>query len=158
MNYDDDHRVTIAPGSYPGLAEAISAAGYTLECNNNLWYADDAQAVQPIIDGYPPAAALAYAKAPLVARVKALAYDKIIAFLPVWKQSNFNARMNELNDARFSRELTTDENAEIDAMRIQWDRAKAIRAASDAHEAALGLLDDLAALASHDLDAGWPQD
>lgn len=135
-----------------GLHQAIRQAGHWLREENGAWLSSDDSAVQALIDGYT----LADAAAPIIAQVKALAYGKIVAFLPAWQQSNFNARMNELNEARFSRVLTADEDAEVEAMRSQWDRAKAIRAASNAHEANLAACASLADLLAYDITAGWP--
>jgi hypothetical protein len=136
-----------------GLHAAIQAAGHWLREQDGVWLASDDAAVQAIIDGYSLTDAIA---APIAA-VKALARQKILAFLPEWKQSNYNARMNELNDARFSRALTPQEESEIAVMRTAWDTAKAIRAASDAHETALRALDSFAEITAYDITAGWPE-
>lgn len=67
---------------------------------------------------------------------KAEARKRIIAIIPEWKQSNLNARMNELNKkvAIDSGTLTTEEQAEVTAMEAIWAQAKAIRVNSDALE------------------------
>lgn len=136
-----------------GLHEAITAAGHWLAQVDGVWQSSDEVAVQAIIDGYTLADAC---KCPIV-QVKSIARGKILTFLPDWKQSNNNARMNELNEVRFSRPLTIGENAEIAAMRALWERAKAIRVASDTHEAALLAFDSFAAVQAYDIHTGWPE-
>jgi hypothetical protein len=153
MIYDNNHRIYMGPGVYPGLAEAVAAAGIAIECQNGTWYASDAVAAQVIIDNFT----VTQAVAPLIPVVKELARQKILAFLPEWKQSNYNARLNELNEARFTRALTGAELAEIEAMRAAWLRAKAIRSASDIHEANLRSLSTFAAVATYDVKTGWPE-
>lgn len=136
-----------------GLHDRIAQLGLpALEFRDGAWWHPDPDAVQPVIDGYT----LADAVALMIPRVKALAREKILAFLPDWQQSNFNARMNELNEVRFTRALTEAEQGDVDAMRAAWDAAKAIRAASNVHEANLAALDSFAAINGYDLTAGWP--
>jgi hypothetical protein len=82
MTYDDDHSVTLAPGNWPGLAEAISSAGHVLENNNGHWYADDAPAAQAIIDAFTPQMALDFAKAQATMEVNKIAkrlFDAAVA-------------------------------------------------------------------------------
>lgn len=133
-----------------GLHEAIRAAGHWLVDRDGVWVASDDTAVQAIIDGYT----LADARVPVITAIKEEARRRILAFLPDWKQSNFNAQINEFNDARWSRSLTPQETAQLEYMRSQWERAKAIRAASDAKEAALQTWADVI---NHDMSAGWPE-
>lgn len=136
-----------------GLHAAINEAGYSLSQIDGVWVASDEAVVQAIIDNYPLAAAIA----PLVAAVKTLAYDKIVTFLPAWKQSNLNARMNELNDERFSRILTDDELLEIETMRGVWNKVKEIRQASNFHEAALVALTDFSQISVYNIHTHWPE-
>jgi hypothetical protein len=162
MPHADDNLMITYTEKGIDLHDAIERAGYTLAEWSDGWRAtrkDDGSsgadvdaAVQSIIDGYT----LSDAVRPVVAKVKALAYAKIIAFLPEWKQSNCNARLNELNEARFSRPLTESEQAEVEAMRALWNRAKAIRAASDVHEANLAALATFAAVQQYDITSNWP--
>jgi hypothetical protein len=135
-----------------GLHAAIAAAGHSLTQLDGVWLSSDDAAVQSIIDGY----SLVDATAPLVMRVKELAHEKILAFLPDWKQSNFNARMNDLNEARFARPLSDVEQAEVAVMRAAWDKAKAFREASNVHESRLRAIDSFNKLAVYDLAADWP--
>lgn len=65
--------VTLSAGPKPGLYELINAAGHTLENNNGMWYADDAAAVQAIIDGY----GLSDARAEITGRIHTLAQRKL---------------------------------------------------------------------------------
>lgn len=136
-----------------GLHEAIRKAGHWLEQSNGVWQSSDDAAVQAIIDSY----SLDDVRATIIASVKSEAGKRILAFLPEWKQSNLNARMNELNDARFARQLTDVEQTEIANMRLLWDRAKTIRNASDAHEADVKALTSFVAVLSYDWKSGWPE-
>lgn len=79
--------------------------------------------------------------APTSNDVRAEAQRRIIALVGapdltgcLIKQLNANMRANELNDFRHSRELTTDEAAEAEALRGLADQIKAIRAASNVLE------------------------
>lgn len=136
-----------------GLHEAVAATGHQLVQVDGIWSSDDDAAVQAVIDGYT----LDQVRAPIIGQIKGFASNKILSFLPEWKQSNLNARMNELNEARFSRALTEAENAEIEAMRATWARAKAIRAASNTHENNLKALNDFAAVLAYDWQTDWPE-
>ena len=136
-----------------GLHQRIAEAGYTLVQAEENWVASDPVAVQAIIDGYT----LDDARAPIIANVKALAKEKILAFLPDWKQSNYNARMNELNMIRFSRAWSEQEAAEVTFLQSEWGLAKAIRAASNAHEVNLKALQTFQAVLEYDISIGWPE-
>jgi hypothetical protein len=139
----------------PGLHERIRAAGHWLVEQDGQWASGDDDAVQAIIDGYT----LDDARAPVIAAIKQEAMDRILAFLPAWKQSNLLARMSELNDARFVRSLTMQEVYEVEALRGLWGKAKAIRAASDEHEAALQALESFADVIAYPWrTTGWPTD
>jgi hypothetical protein len=135
-----------------GLHEVISSAGHTLVQHDGVWVASDEQAVQANIDGYT----LDKAKAPILKAIKNLAKDKILAFLPEWKQSNLNARMNELNDIRFERALTPGEEFEIVQLKAVWAKAKAIRVASNTHEANISALTTFEEVLAYDCTANWP--
>lgn len=69
-----------------------------------------------------------------IAAIKAEAGRIIEAVLPDWKQRNALARMVELSNAQQSREMTTEEQAEIDGINHIWSWIKLIRAASNAAE------------------------
>lgn len=136
-----------------GLHEAIRAAGHWLVQRNGVWESDNDASVQAIINAYT----LDSARAPVIAAIKQEAQERILAFLPLWQQNNLNARMNELNEQRFSRALTTAEMAEVEAMRAIWAKAKLVRAASAAHEAALAGLGSFAAVEAYPWrTTGWP--
>lgn len=59
---------------------------------------------------------------------KAEAYTRIIKLIPAWKQSNLNARMNELNKkvAIDGGTLTVEEQAEVGVMDAIWTQAKTL--------------------------------
>lgn len=69
-----------------------------------------------------------------IAQIKREAAERINELLPAWKQSNLNARANELNAIRFDRELTENEQSEWQSMLNTWQAVKAIRAGSDLAE------------------------
>lgn len=135
------------------LGQKIAGAGHWIRYVDNVRQVSDAAAIQAIIDAHTVAASAA----PLIAAVKQEARARILAFLPDWKQSNYNARMNELNDARFSRALTGDEEDEITVMRAAWSRAVDIRQASDEHEVAIAALTTFAQVTAYDIKANWPE-
>lgn len=76
-------------------------------------------------------------KSEKILTIKDEAQAKIYARVPVWKQANYNARMNELNMIRFEREWTEKELSEIAVMATAWADVKQIRLDSDAAEKAV---------------------
>ena len=71
-----------------------------------------------------------------IAETKAEAQRRIYAIVPQWKQANLTARLGELHDKRLNGvALTSAEQNEVTAGFALWDKAKAIRAASDLIEA-----------------------
>ncbi len=73
-------------------------------------------------------------KANKIAQIKRESAERILEICPVWMQSNFNARANELNAIRFYRELTDDEQDEWDGMIHIWSIVKQIRIDSNTAE------------------------
>lgn len=139
--------------SIPDFMERVANAGHSIRFVDNVMYVSNPLAVQAMVDAYTVKDAIK----PLIARVKAEAMSRILAILPEWKQSNCNARMNEFNEKRLLGEkLTTVEEAELVAMRALWSAAKAIRAASDAHEAALQSLQTFSEVTAYNTESGWP--
>lgn len=69
-----------------------------------------------------------------IQQIKREAAERINELLPAWKQSNLNARANELNAIRFFRELTESEHGEWQEMMLVWQAVKQIRAGSDLAE------------------------
>lgn len=76
-----------------------------------------------------------------IAQIKREAAERINELLPAWKQSNLNARANELNAIRFFRELTESEHGEWQEMMLVWQAVKQIRADSNAAENVVKALD-----------------
>ena len=138
-----------------GLHAAISSAGHSLIERNGAWVADDDAAVQAVIDAYTAAETAA----PIISEIKAHAREIILARYPDWKQTNMTARSVELTErVATGGALTTAEQAEIDAMKAVWSWIKSVRAASDAHEAAVAALvaaSDFAGILMYDWRAGW---
>ena len=75
-----------------------------------------------------------------IAQIKREAAERINELLPAWKQSNLNARANELNAIRFFRELTESEHGEWQEMMLVWQAIKQVRACSDLAESAVNAL------------------
>jgi len=74
------------------------------------------------------------AKESRISQIKREAAERIIEICPVWMQSNFNARANELNAIRFFRELTESEHGEWQEMMLVWQAVKQIRIDSNLAE------------------------
>lgn len=83
-------------------------------------------------------------KAAAVSAIKTKARQVILARIPEWKQANMTARAVELVA------LGQTGGAEWAAMQTAWDWIKAVRAHSDALEAAAQSDPNV------DIDAGWP--
>jgi len=77
----------------------------------------------------------------------------------VYAEINANSRVNELNNKLAKGQaLTVDEQAELDAIQLKWDRVKLIRAAENAASAEVLALPETAT--QTDLDAiqpNWPE-
>lgn len=75
---------------------------------------------------------------PTVEQIKAEAGRRILLLMPEWKQRNYTARMTELLKIRtLNGSWTTQEQAEVDFLEGEWNKAKAIREASNVLESAL---------------------
>ena len=81
------------------------------------------------------------AKQSKIQQIKREAAERINELLPAWKQSNLNARANELNAIRFDRELTENEQSEWQSMLNTWQAVKQIRIDSNAAENVVKALD-----------------
>lgn len=73
-------------------------------------------------------------KANKITQIKRESAERILEICPTWMQSNFNARANELNAARFERELTDAEHDEWHGMVQIWRAVKQIRIDSNIAE------------------------
>lgn len=90
--------------------------------------------------------------AEVVELIKEVAGRKILAIAPEWKQRNMIARALELERIeRTTGSLSQLEQGQFDAMQAVWTRIKALRAHSDALEAAI------TADINTDIRAGWPE-
>lgn len=69
-----------------------------------------------------------------IAQIKREAAERINDICPAWKQSNLNARANELNGIRFERDWTNEEQAEWSQMMELWQTVKQIRIDSNTAE------------------------
>lgn len=69
-----------------------------------------------------------------IAQIKREAAERINEIFPAWKQSNLNARANELNGIRHDRAWTSEESAEWLNMITIWQAVKQIRIDSNLAE------------------------
>ena len=69
-----------------------------------------------------------------IAQIKREAAERINDICPAWKQSNLNARANELNGIRFERDWTNEEQNEWSQMMELWQTVKQIRIDSNTAE------------------------
>lgn len=69
-----------------------------------------------------------------ILQIKREAAERINDICPAWKQSNLNARANELNGIRFGRAWTSEEQAEWSQMMELWQAVKQIRIDSNTAE------------------------
>lgn len=112
-------------------------------------------ALAAALAAYDHRAAMLAAK---VAAVKAEAGRRILAIIPDWQQRNLTARAAVLA-AKGQANWTADEAAEWSAGQALWNRANAIRTASNAIEADLAAIADGAAINAYDINhsARWPE-
>lgn len=92
----------------------------------------------------PPAPDPVQEEANRVKRIKFAAGQLIESYLPAWKQRNLLARFSELIDLG---NLTTEQQAEKDAITAVWSWVKSVRSESDRLEADESLFVE---------DADWP--
>lgn len=69
-----------------------------------------------------------------ILQIKREAAERINDICPAWKQSNLNARANELNGIRFERAWTNEEQSEWSQMMELWQTVKQIRIDSNTAE------------------------
>lgn len=149
---------------------ALADNGHTAEVNALGWYAratapapahnadtHRVNTLAPVFDAANSRTVEAVEVVPrplpdVVELIKAIAGRKILAIAPEWKQRNMIARSLELERIeRTTGTLTAQEQAQLDAMQTVWTRIKALRAHSDALEAAV------TADINTDIRAGWPE-
>lgn len=155
-----------------GLHAAVRAAGYVLAEVNGAWMADDAPAVQPIIDGYSLANAIAYRQAECLGVAKGLR-DKAISGISAgemagWPLKLVEARAFAADPANAQTPMLSAEAAARGVTvadlvgKVGCNSARfagleaAIGGADGRHRDALARLTSFEAVASYDLTAGWP--
>ena len=69
-----------------------------------------------------------------IQQIKREAAERINDICPAWKQSNLNARANELNGIQHDREWTSEEQSEWSQMMDLWQTVKQIRIDSNIAE------------------------
>jgi hypothetical protein len=178
MIYDNNHKVTIAPGSYPGLSEAIADAGYALECNNDVWYADDAAAVQAIIDSFTAPDLLSSVKADKCREVllhsKRLR-DKVVELVSKGEMASWSIkrdsaiRYDSEGDAGAPYAMLSDEAAKrgislaalvakVHANAARFEAAESAIGGTDGkHRDAIMALETVEAVVAYDYSTGWPE-
>lgn len=79
-------------------------------------------------------------KANKIQQIKREAAERINDICPSWRQSNLNARANELNAIRHDREWTSEEQNEWAQMMDLWQSVKQIRIDSNIAESVVSVL------------------
>ena len=75
-----------------------------------------------------------------IQQIKREASERINDICPAWKQSNLNARANELNALRHERAWTSEERDEWLSMMDLWYQVQRIRSLSDFAESTVSTL------------------
>ena len=75
-----------------------------------------------------------------IAQIKRESAERINDICPAWKQSNLNARANELNALRHERAWTSEERDEWLSMMDLWQSVKQIRIDSNIAESVVSVL------------------
>jgi len=78
-----------------------------------------------------------------ISQIKREAAERINDICPGWKQSNLNARANELNAIRHDREWTSEEQIEWSQMMDLWQTVKQIRIDSNIAENTVNTLNTI---------------
>lgn len=156
-----------------GLHAAISGAGLVLEQVGREWVADDADAVQAIIDGYTVAQAIATRQAECLAIAKGLR-DKAISGISPGEMAGWpiklaeaqafaadpiNAQTPMLSAEAAARGVTVAELVgKVGGNSTRFAALEAaIGGADGRHRDALARLTTFEDVAAYDLTAGWPK-
>ena len=171
MMYDQNHQVTLPAIVPPGLGEAIQAAGHRIENNNGIWYADDATAVQALIDGYSLATAKAFVAFAVIAYAKTV-FDRAIASISAGEMAGwpilraealaYNASGNEADCPSIVQEAAVRGitvsvlSAKVIANATYFNALRAqISGVSGKHRDAINAMTTIADVASYDYTTGW---
>lgn len=155
-----------------GLHDAVRAAGYRLEQSNGVWLADDAEAVQAIIDGYSVAQAIAHRQSECLAIAKGLR-DKAISGISAGEMAGWPLKLAEarafaadpagaqtpmLSAEAAARGVTVAELvSKVGSNSTRFAALEAaIGGADGRHRDALAALTTFEAVAAYDLSTGWP--
>lgn len=155
-----------------GLHEALRAAGHRLLHVNGQWMADDAAAVQAIIDGYTLAQAVAHRQAECLAIAKGLR-DKAVGGISAGEMAGWpiklaearayvadptNAQTPMLDAEAAARGVTVAELVgKVGGNSTRFAALEAAIGGTDGrHRDALAALTTFEDVASYDLTAGWP--
>lgn len=161
----------------PGLYAAVIAAGHHVEHTHAGSFADDAQAVQQIIDGYDIAAALASAKAQLSREIMLHAKrlrDLVIETISAGEMASWSIKKAEAE--RFGVDGTLPEFAlltlesqqrgiplvdlvaKVRANASRFESAEAAIAGADGrHRDVVAGLVTIEDVANYDYSGGWPE-
>lgn len=155
-----------------GLHEAVCASGHRLEQVNGVWMADDATAVQAIIDGYTLAQAVAHRQAECLAIAKSLR-DKVISGISAGEMAGWPIKLSEarafvadptgaqtpmLAAEAAARGVTVAELvSKVGGNSARFAALEAAIGGTDgSHRDALAKLSTFDDVAAYDLTAGWP--
>lgn len=155
-----------------GLHDAVRSAGHMLIQRDGHWLADDAAAVQAIIDGYALAQAIAHRQAECLAIAKGLR-DKAIAGISPGEMAGWPIKLAEAR--AYSADPSTAQTPMLSAEaaargvtvaelvgKVGGNSARfaaleaAIGGTDGRHRDALSALTTFEDLAAYDLTVGWP--
>ena len=138
-----------------GLHEKIRAAGHWIECRNGVYISSNDTAVQAICDSYTATEAANIVKK----AIRALADEKEDDILTDREQIELLSRRLELQDIKETRPLTAAEQTEIDGIKAEMAKIKAIKDAKRTHIQALNDLaaaNNFAGILAYKIKQGWP--
>lgn len=155
-----------------GMHAAVAQAGHWIKQVNGQWMADDAAAVQAIIDGYSLAQAIGHRQAECLAIAKSLR-DKAVSGISAGEMAGWpiklaearafmadpaNAQTPMLSAEASARGVTVaDLVAKVGGNSARFASLEAAIGGTDGrHRDALSKLTTFEAVASYDVTAGWP--
>lgn len=161
----------------PGLYDMVVAAGHYVEHTQDGSFADNAEAVQRIIDGYDASAALAFAKAEKTRAILIYAKrlrDAVIAMISAGEMASWSIKKAEAAqfdangslpaDALLSLEAEqrgislSDLVVKVQSNAVEFERAEAAIGGTDGrHRDAVKALETVAEVIAYDISAGWPE-
>jgi hypothetical protein len=161
----------------PGLYDAIVAAGYYVEHTQNGTFADDAAAVQKIVDSYTSGTALAFAKAAKTREILQHAKylrDKVVATISAGEMASWGIKRDEALRFDVDGELPESALLALEAMQrglaladlvakvksngARFEAAEAAIAGADGrHRDTVAVLGAVDQVVNYNYLTGWPE-